>query len=154
MKHSRTVKVLLFSALIGLMATQIYGCMRYGLFPTNPVSVSPDSPPVSVSPDSPLFSLERTLTGHSDWVSSVAFRPDGKILASGSHDNTIKLWNVATGREIATLTRHSESVNSVAFSPDGKTLASGSLDKTIKLWDVATRREIATLTGYSESVVQ
>jgi WD40 repeat protein len=95
------------------------------------------------------WELEYTLTGHSDDVKSVAFSPDGKILASGSRDNTIKLWDVATRRLIATLTGHSFGVISVAFSPDGKILVSGSSDRTIKLWDVATRRLIATLTGHS-----
>ncbi|MFK0735411.1 MAG: WD40 repeat domain-containing protein, partial [Gloeotrichia echinulata HAB0833] len=65
--------------------------------------------------------------------------PDGKTLASGSRDNTIKIWNIATGKEIRTLNGHSSFVNSVAFSPDGKTLASGSLDKTIKIWRLSER---------------
>ncbi|MDH6104584.1 trypsin-like peptidase domain-containing protein [Anabaenopsis tanganyikae CS-531] len=97
-------------------------------------------------------SLVNTLTGHSEWVRSVAFSPDGQTLASGSDDDTIKLWDVATGTSIATLTGHSSWVNSVAFSPDGKTLASGSWDGTIKLWDVATGTSIATLTGHSSWV--
>jgi parallel beta-helix repeat protein len=66
----------------------------------------------------------------------LAFSPDGKILASGSWDNTIKLWDVATGTLLRTLQGHTSSVYSVAFSPDGKILASGSLDGTILLWDV------------------
>src|SRR5918999_38738 len=77
-------------------------------------------------------------TGHSQGVTSVAFSADRKTLASGSHDNKIKLLEVSTGRELRTLAGHSRSVNSVAFSADGKTLASGSEDKTIKLWEVAT----------------
>jgi predicted NACHT family NTPase len=80
-----------------------------------------------------------------DGGSVIAFSPDGKILASGSLDNTVKLWEVPTGTELRTLKGHSLAVNSVAFSPDGKTLASGSLDHTIKLWDVSTGAELRTL---------
>ena len=94
----------------------------------------------------------QTLTGHSDWVRSVAFSPDGQLLASGSDDNTIKLWQPGTGNQIRTLTGHSNWVISVAFSPDGQLLASGSWDKTIKLWQPSTGEEICTLTGHSDSV--
>jgi uncharacterized caspase-like protein len=74
------------------------------------------------------------------------------MLASASRDHTIKLWDVASGREIRTLSGHSSAVASVAFSPDGRTLASGSGDHTIKLWDVASGREIRTLSGHSDVV--
>ena len=76
----------------------------------------------------------RTLTGHANWVNSVAFSPDGKFLASGSADCTIKLWQVHSGREISILTGHSSYVRCVAFSPDGQTLVSGGDDDTIKIW--------------------
>jgi WD40 repeat protein len=59
---------------------------------------------------------------------------DGQTLASGSQDETIKLWNLKTGDLLRTLTGHKGSVRSVAISADGQTLASGSLDQTIKLW--------------------
>ena len=62
---------------------------------------------------------------------------------SGSFDRTVKLWNVATRRELATLKGHEEGVSSVAFSTNGKTLASGSLDNTVMLWDAATEKQVA-----------
>ena len=94
------------------------------------------------------------LNGHSDFVTSVAFSPDGKTLASGSWDNTIILWDIATRQPIGQpLNGHSSFVLSVAFSPDGKTLASGSYDNTIILWDIATRQPIGQpLRGHLDAV--
>ncbi|BBM86344.1 hypothetical protein UABAM_04730 [Candidatus Uabimicrobium amorphum] len=90
--------------------------------------------------------------GDTSEVNSVAFSPDGKTLASGSDDKTVRLWDVATGKEIHKITGHTYSVNSVTFSPDGKTLASGSRDKTVRLWDVATGKEIHKITGHTSEV--
>ncbi len=86
-------------------------------------------------------------SGHAHAVASVAFSPDGKILASGSYDNTIKLWDVASGKELRTLSGHSSIVKMVAFSPDGHILASGSSIDTIKLWNVESGKELRTLKG-------
>ncbi|MGH2413558.1 MAG: WD40 repeat domain-containing protein, partial [Microcystaceae cyanobacterium] len=93
-----------------------------------------------------------TLGGHAKAVNGVSFSPDGKMLATASNDNTVKLWNPATGQEIKTLTGHTNWVWGVSFSPDGKILASASYDKTVKLWDTATYQEIKTLTGHTNSV--
>ncbi|MBT5711636.1 hypothetical protein HOI71_11375, partial [Candidatus Poribacteria bacterium] len=74
---------------------------------------------------------------HSGWVYAVAFSPDSAILASGSGDRTVRLWDVAGRREIAALRGHEGWVYSVVFSPDGETVASGSVDGTVLLWDTS-----------------
>ena len=93
-----------------------------------------------------------TLEGHKKGVLSVSFSPDGTILASGSRDNTIKLWDMATQTNIATLEGHADEVNTVSFSPDGTILASGAYDRTVRLWDVVTKTTIATLEGHTNWV--
>ena len=71
-------------------------------------------------------------------ISAVAFSPNGMLLASGSDNGAMKLWDVATRESIATLEGHTDYVRSVAFSPDGALIVSGSDDGTVKLWDVVT----------------
>ena len=85
------------------------------------------------------------ITGHSFRVNAVAFSPDGLTLASGSRDDTVRLWDVATGEEKSILTGHRYDVEAVAFSQDGTTVASGSRDGTVRLWDVTTGQERGTL---------
>ena len=75
--------------------------------------------------------------GHADAVNSVAFSADGKLLASGSWDKTVQLWDTARGTAKQMLTGHTDVVTSVTFSRDGKTLASGSADGTVLLWRIA-----------------
>lgn len=84
--------------------------------------------------------LRMTLDGHTQYISCVAFSPDGNTLASGSLDNTIRLWDVATGESTATLKAAHRGVTSVAFSPHGKTLAlaCGDPDNTVTLWDIGS----------------
>ena len=79
-----------------------------------------------------------TLEGHSNSVNAVVFSSDGQRLASASYDDTIKIWDAASGQCLETLEGHSVSVNSVVFSSDGQRLASASGDRTIKIWDAAS----------------
>lgn len=84
-------------------------------------------------------------TGHAQRINSVAFSGDRRWLASTSIDNTIVIWDLASGLEFCTLAGHADSVTAVAFSPDGKLLASGCSDNNVKLWDVAARKELFNL---------
>ena len=95
----------------------------------------------------PNIKIDRTFTGHTNWVFSVGFSPDGAKIISGSRDNSIKLWQVSDGSLIRTLTGHTNSVHSVGFSPDGAKIISGSRDNSIKLWQVSDGSLIRTLTA-------
>jgi len=73
---------------------------------------------------------------HRRFITAVSFSPDGKLLASGADDKTIKLWEMPSGKLLKTLEGHKDDVRAVSFSPDGRLLASGSHDHTIKLWEM------------------
>jgi WD40 repeat protein len=86
--------------------------------------------------------------GHGSAVFAVAVTPDGKTAVSGSFDGIIKIWELATGRELRSLPRHGTTVTSIAVTPDGKYAISGSYDKTLRIWDLATGRAIRNLAGH------
>ena len=94
-----------------------------------------------------------TIDEHMGWVFQVGFSPDGKLLATASRDNTMKLWDVRTRQQVGELRGHKLAVDTFAFAPDGRTLATGSYDNTIKLWDVASNSELRTLRGHEGFVL-
>ena len=93
-----------------------------------------------------------TLEGHGSAVYSVRFSPDGKRLASGSWDMTVRLWDAETGACVRTLEGHRHTVRSVCFSPDGRQVASGNSDNTVRLWNVETGECVRTLEGHGATV--
>ena len=95
------------------------------------------------------------VSGHTNYVSSLAFRPNSYQLASGSGDNTIRIWDVGDRdnlRHVRTLRGHTDTVRSVAWSPDGRTLASGSADGTVRLWNPNNGINFAVLRGHTAAV--
>ncbi len=103
-------------------------------------------PSNSVIQARPSEQIELVLqAGHAKGIASIAFSPDGSMLASASYDFTIKLWDLATNRQLRTLSGHAGAVRSVAFAPGGGALASGSEDGTVRIWDIRRAKELHIL---------
>jgi uncharacterized protein with WD repeat len=103
--------------------------------------------PAPVKLVQPDFELDRTVKGHSSWVTGVAFSGDGQQLVSASWDQTVKRWNAATGAELTTVARSIKEVQAVAFSRDGRLLATVNSSNTTILWDAITGRELRSFEG-------
>ena len=116
--------------------------------PTLPAECFP-TPTPAVSLQSPLVSM----SGHTGKVLSVDFSPDGKLLATGSVDNTLRLWQVKQGQLLRTMQGHPFPVMVVAFSPDGATLATGSSDGLIRTWTISNGLLQRTLQGHGGSIL-
>ena len=128
------------------------------------IAFSPDGETIATLSDAIIYlwdasshALKNTFTrdidnDHIDDVDLITFSPNSDTIATANWDDTVSLWDVATGELSATLTGHTGSVYSVAFSPDGKTLASGSRDGTVCLWNVATGTYKTTLIGHTLEV--
>jgi len=97
---------------------------------------------------SPLMSYN----GHDAEVTSAAIAPDGRTAVSGSANNILKVWDLASGKELRSFSGHTAGVSSVAIAPDGRTALSGSFDKTLKLWDLQSGKVLFTFTGHSGPV--
>ncbi len=89
---------------------------------------------------------------HDDAVVHVAFSPDGKTVASVSHDRTLRTWDAATGKRILTVEGHRGRLYGMAWAPDGKRIATAGHDKTIRVWDAATGFEITSYYGHEKHI--
>jgi WD40 repeat protein len=96
--------------------------------------------------------LRATLAGHTASVTSIAFDPTGRLLATSSDDGTARIWDGETVRHLLTLKGHSAEVNAITFSPDGKLVLTASSDKTARIWDAQTGRERSVLRGHVDRV--
>ncbi|MEG3910282.1 serine/threonine-protein kinase [Microcoleus sp. w1-18aA5] len=131
--------------MLGIGASQIYGSLRYGVFPANPVWL------LSSLPSSQF--LQRSLDNKGS-VNAIALSPDGQTLVSASF-GTIRIWNLRTGRLLVPplYSVHSKkSVKTLAVSPDGSILASGGGDNNVILWDLKTGRRMRTIAAHKAAV--
>jgi WD40 repeat protein len=95
-------------------------------------------------------SLVRNLEGHASRVTACTVTPDGQHVVSASEDHTLKVWELASGRELATLQGHTASVTACAVTPDGRHVVSASNDRTLKVWELASGRELTMLQGHTD----
>ncbi len=138
-------KIELWDTMTGKKLSTLSG-HTHGMQGRLPLVAHEDPPP-------PGENQVRFVDGNPFNVLALAFSPDGTRLASGGKDKTVRLWDTATNKELATLRKHTGWTNVLAFSPDGKMLASGGTDKTVQLWDTATGVHLATLTEHINSIV-
>lgn len=123
--------------------------------PGQPPTAEPSRQPrPPINPDSPVPQPPDVLSGPNGSILTAEWSPDGRLIAAGAADNTVWLWEAATGRKVAEFRGHTDAVTAVRWSPDGQTLASGGLDWRIRLWDVARQSEMAALSDFRFSAIR
>jgi WD40 repeat protein len=116
-----------------------------GALPAGIVTASPAAAELAATAWQSQWRL--VLSGHAGAVNSAAFSPDGTRIVTASADKTARIWDAATGKQLAVLRGHQGAVNSAAFSPDGKHIVTASADKTVRIWDAETGKELMVLHG-------
>ncbi len=149
-KNSQVIKIIAGASLVTSLALGSYYLLKAS--PPAPISPSRQYNLFKTTSNSKNITLAKTLKSHSKSVWATAISANGQVLASGSQDCTIGLWNAPTGKLQRTLTGHKDTIRSLAMSADGQILASGSGDTTIKLWNVPTGKLIGTFSGHSSPV--
>ena len=149
-RRSNAVPTLAKSALLGITILTSVVLMVGSYYNRRSPVLTPQIQQNPIISSTANISLVKSLNGHSDSVWVVAFSPDGQTLVSGSQDQTIKLWDLDTGKLLRTFTGHTGAIWSVALS-NGQ-LASGSSDNTIKFWDLDTGELLRTFTGHTGAV--
>ena len=92
------------------------------------------------------------IKGRENFVTVLAFSSDGRLLASGSMNSTVRLWHTATGTQLHSLQNQKSDTNVLAFSPDNKFIACGSEDSTVQLWDVTIGESLATINSHISEI--
>ena len=129
--------------------------MRYALQAYSPRGHLPSLTPFSTELEGKLAGgaqstqLHRLLKGHTGPVNSAAFSPDGRRVVTASFDNSARLWDAESGKEIALLKGHTSLVHKAAFSPDGRRVVTTSYDNSARVWDAESGQEIAVLKGHT-----
>lgn len=116
--------------------------------PEKALPPEPSVPPIQAESSPRPKTLPASLSGHQELVASLSFSPDGRLLASGSYDNTVILWSLPEGSRLKSI-KQEDRIRAVAFSPDGKTLATGGNSRNVSLWDVNAGTLISTFRGLS-----
>jgi WD40 repeat protein len=138
---------------LGGLALVSSGIIWFAVPHPSPLKPIPSMTPTNPTPTPlPVGTLLYAYRGHSREVYTVVWSPDGKRIASGSRDTTVKVWDATDGGNPYTYSGYTDTVFSVAWSPDGKRIASGSGDKTVQIWNAVDGGNVATYRGHADTV--